>query len=269
MYLAGVNFVLHFQALRGDFKPLTQNKEFRFYNAVVLGMIAITTGMLYFGGLAPKEVAASSYRSTPMTTEQFDAHYEHESAKIETLYGSFKEASFQTVAIVTTTGFCSADFDMWPDFLRFSLVFLMFFGGCAGSTGGGMKIIRVMLISKVAWTQLRKMSQPRLVAPVKIGGQVIDDNRVVNVVAFFILFMILFVITAMLMTLFVPDLTTAVACSIATIGNIGPGLGGIGAIENYAWIPIPGKWIMILSMLLGRLEIFTVLIVFRPSVWRS
>ena len=132
-----------------------------------------------------------------------------------------------------------------------------------------MKMIRVMLVFRVAWTQLRKMSQPRLVAPVKLGGQVIDDNRVINVVAFFILFTGLFVITGMLMTLWVPDLTTAVACSIATIGNIGPGLGGIGAIENYAWIPIPGKWVLILSMLLGRLEIFTVLIVFRPSVWRK
>lgn len=129
-------------------------------------------------------------------------------------------------------------------------------------------MIRVMLVSRVAWTQLRKMSQPRLVAPVKLGGHVIDDNRVVNVVAFFILFVGLFVITGMVMTLFVPDLTTAVACSIATIGNIGPGLGGIGPIENYAWIPIPGKWVLILSMLLGRLEIFTVLIVFRPSVWQ-
>lgn len=268
MYLAGVNFVLHFQALRGDFKPMAFDSEFKFYNGIVIGMIIVTTGMLFFSGLAPKEIAASSFRSQPMTTEQFDAHYAAEGEKIETLYGSFREASFQTLAIVTTTGFATADFDMWPDFIRFTLVFLMFFGGCAGSTGGGMKMIRVMLVSRVAWTQLRKMSQPRLVAPVKIGGQVIDDNRVVNIVSFFILFIGLFVITGMLMTIWVPDLTTAVACSIATIGNIGPGLGGIGAIENYSWIPIPGKWVLILSMLLGRLEIFTVLIVFRPSVWR-
>jgi len=268
MYLAGVNFVLHFQALRGDFKSMTTNTEFKFYNAIIVGTIIVATTVLYFGGLAPREVASESYRSEPMSAEAFDEHYQHQDDKVETLYGSFKEATFQTIAIVTTTGFVTADSDLWPDFLRFTLVFLMFFGGCAGSTGGGMKMIRVMLISRVAWTQLRKMSQPRLVAPIKIGGRVIDDNRVVNVVAFFILFMILFVITGLLMTLFVPDLTTAVACSIATIGNIGPGLSGIGAVENYAWIPMPGKWVLILSMLLGRLEIFTVLIVFRPSVWR-
>ena len=269
MYLAGVNFVLHFQALRGDFGPMRASAEFKFYNGIIVGMVVITTSVLYFGGLAPRETAADPFRSHPMTTEEFNVHYAAEEEKVETLYGSFREASFQTLSIVTTTGFVTADFDMWPDFLRFTLVLLMFFGGCAGSTGGGMKMIRVMLVLRVAWTQLRKMSQPRLVAPIKIGGQVIDDNQVVNVVAFFILFVGLFVITGLLMTLFVPDLTTAAACSIATIGNIGPGLGGIGAVENYAWIPIPGKWVLILSMLLGRLEIFTVLIVFRPSVWQK
>jgi trk system potassium uptake protein TrkH len=268
MYLAGVNFVLHFQALRGDVKSMTSNREFRFYNAIVIGTIIITTAVLYFGGLAPKEVAAESYRAEPMTAEQFDVHYAGEEAKIDSFYGSFKQATFQAVSIVTTTGFATADFDVWPDTVRFILVFLMFFGGCAGSTGGGMKMIRIMLVSRVAWIQLRKMSQPRLIAPVKLGGQVVDDNQVVNVVAFFILFTVLFVATGLAMTLFVPDLTTAVACSIATIGNIGPGLAGIGAVENYSWIPLPGKWILILSMLLGRLEIFTVLIVFRPSVWR-
>ena len=129
-------------------------------------------------------------------------------------------------------------------------------------------MIRIMLVLKVAWTMLRKMTQPRLVAPVKIGQQVVDDTQLMNVVSFFILFTGLFIITAMLMTLWVPDLTTAVTCSIATIGNIGPGLAGVGAVENYSWIPVPGKWLLVFSMLLGRLEIFTVLIVLRPAVWR-
>ena len=132
-----------------------------------------------------------------------------------------------------------------------------------------MKMIRVLLVIRVAWTVLRKMTQPRLVLPVKLGGQVVDDEQVVNGVAFFILFTFLFIISSLLMTLFVPDITTALTCSIATIGNIGPGLAGVGAIENYSWIPLPGKWILILSMLLGRLEIFTVLILFRPAVWRK
>lgn len=269
MYLAGVNFVLHFRALRGDIGGMLHNSEFRFYNAVIAVTIVIVTAVLYFGGLAPQHEAADSYRHQPMTEQEFSVHYEEQAEQVESLYGSFRAASFQTLAIVTTTGFATADFDLWPDFLRFGLVLLMFFGGCAGSTGGGMKMIRIMVVLKVAWTALRKMTQPRLVAPVKLGGQVIDDNRVINVVAFFILFTGLFIVTGLLMTLFVPDLTTALACSIATIGNIGPGLAGVGAVENFAWIPLPGKWLLVLSMLLGRLEIFTVLIVFRPSVWQK
>ncbi len=268
MYFAGINFLLHFRALRGDFDSMFHNKEFRFYNAVVLGTIVVMTCVLYFGGLAPQEQAAQSFRSDPMSAEEFAIHYETQAAEVETLYSTVRVAAFQTLAIVTTTGFVTADFDLWPSFLTLAMVLLMFFGGCAGSTGGGIKMIRIMIVLKVAWTQIRKMTQPRLVAPVKIGDQVIPDNRVVNVVAFFVLFMVLFVVVALLMTLFVPDLITAVTCSIATIGNIGPGLGGIGAVENYGWIPIPGKWLLMLSMLLGRLEIFTVLIIFRPAVWR-
>ena len=269
MYLAGVNFLLHFRALRGDFQSMYRNREFIFYNGVILTAVIVTTCVLYFGGLAPQETAADHFRHDPITTEEFNAYYDDQADRIHSLYGAVRTAAFQVVSIVTTTGFATADFDVWPDFLRFLLIFLMFFGGCLGSTGGGMKMIRIMIVFKVAWNALRKMTQPRLVAPVKVGDTVLDDDRLINVVAFFILFTGLFVLVACLMTLFVPDLTTAVACSIATIGNIGPGLAGIGAAENYGWLPLPAKWILVLSMLLGRLEIFTVLIVFRPSVWRK
>lgn len=269
MYLAGVNFILHFKALRGDFKPMLGSVEFKFYNGIIVGTILIASLMLHWGGLAPIDEASRHYRHSTWTEETFAEHYEQQAEQVGTLYGAIRVSTFQTVAIVTTTGFATADFDLWPEFLRFLLVFLMFFGGCAGSTGGGMKMIRVLLVVRVAWTVLRKIAQPRLVLPVKIGRQVIDDNQVVNVVAFFILFTSLFIVTGLLMTLFVPDLTTALTCSIATIGNIGPGLAGVGAVENYSWIPLPGKWILILSMLLGRLEIFTVLILFRPAVWRK
>ncbi len=268
MYFAGINFLLHFRALRGDLRFMFRDREFRFYTAVIVVTIAVSTAVLYFGGLSPKETALESYRSTPMTAEQFTDHYETQAGELESFYSTVRIAAFQTLSIVTTTGFVTADFDLWPSTLTFLLVLLMFFGGCAGSTGGGIKMIRIIVVIKVAWTQIRKMSQPRLVAPVKIGDQVMEDSLVVNVVAFFILFIGLFVITSLLMTLFVPDLITAATCTIATIGNIGPGLGGVGAIENYSWIPIPGKWLLVLSMLLGRLEIFTVLIIFRPSVWR-
>lgn len=270
MYFAGINFLLHFRALRGDLNSMFRNKEFLFYTGVIAVTIVIITGVLYFNGLDDKDHTASHYRhESSMTTEEFQTHYENQEGMIDSLYDSFRIAAFQTMAIVTTTGFVTADFDLWPDFLRFLLVFLMFFGGCAGSTGGGMKMIRIMMVAKVGINELKKLTQPRLVLPVKIGGEPIKEDKIVNVVAFFILFVGLFILTSILMTMFVPDLTTAVTCSIATIGNIGPGLAGIGAVENYAWIPIPGKWILIISMLLGRLEIFTVLIIFRPAVWRK
>ena len=269
MYFAGINFLLHFRLLKGNLNIMFRNREFVFYTSVIAVTIVLMTSVLFINGPTSVEHASESYRHQPMTEQQFADHHAAESQKVETLYDSFRVASFQTLAIVTTTGFATADFDLWPDFLRFVLVLLMFFGGCAGSTGGGMKMIRVMMIGKIAYNELRKLTQPRLVSLVKVGDEAVDDRRQVNVVAFVALFILLFIITAALMLLFVPDVTTAVTCSIATIGNIGPGLGGIGAIENYGWIPVPGKWILILSMLLGRLEIFTVLIVLRPAVWRK
>jgi trk system potassium uptake protein TrkH len=269
MYFAGINFLLHFRALRGDLRSLVKNKEFVFYSTVIVCAIIIFTCVLYLHGLAPESTAASHFRYDPMTSEEFHEHYVEQSGKIEGLYQSFRVASFQALSIITTTGFTTADFDLWPDLLRILLVLLMFFGGCAGSTGGGIKMIRVLIILKIIRNELRRLTQPRLVAPVKIGEQVIDEPRIVNVVTFAMLFVGLFVLTTILMTLFVPDLTTAAACSIATIANIGPGLSGVGAVENYGWIPVPGKWILIISMLLGRLEIFTVLIVLRPAVWRK
>ncbi len=269
MYLAGINFVLHFRALRGDLRGMFRDREFVFYTGVVTAAVIIITAVLYFVGPAPIDTAAASYRHDPMTTEQFTEHYAAESYKLDSFTGTFRIAAFQALSMVTTTGFATADFDVWPDFIRIVMVLLMFFGGCAGSTGGGMKMIRIMIVARVGINELRKLTQPRLVAPVKIGDSTVDNKTIINVVAFFILFIGLFVLTAILMTPFVPDLTTAIASSIATIGNIGPGLAGVGSIENYGWIPIPGKWILIISMLLGRLEIFTVLIVFRAAAWRK
>jgi len=215
------------------------------------------------------EQARDHFQYEPLPEEQFAEHVAAESEKVSTLYGSFRHAAFQTVAIVTTTGYGTADFDLWPDLCRFGLLLLMFWGGCAGSTGGGMKMIRVLVVLKAGWRELLKMMRPHLVAPLKIGGASMSEDRVVNIIAFFIMFMVLFVIGSLLMTLFIPDLVTAIATVAASLGNIGPGLGGIGSTQNYGWIPIPGKWILIIFMLLGRLEIFTILIALRPATWKK
>lgn len=269
MFLAGVNFLVHFRVFRGDFKVLKFDPEFKFYAGTVFVGIVLFTAVLYFGGLAPMDTAADNFRNNPQSTADFALHYYEQEESLSSFGATLRAASFQVVGIVTTTGFVSCDFDLWVDFLRVGLVLLMFFGGCAGSTGGGIKMIRIMVIAKTAFIELRKTAQPRLVAPVKIANEVIDDSRITNITAFVIFFLGLFILCGILLTLFVPDIETAFSASIAAIGNIGPGLSGVGAIENYGWMPNPAKWILIVSMLLGRLEIFTILILLRAKTWKK
>lgn len=268
MFLAGVNFLLHYNALRGNFTLFKTDREFRFYTTVTLAAILLSTIVLQVEGLPPAETSRTHFRHAPLPADDFDAHVRHEETKISSLYGSFRESAFQVVSIVTTTGFATADFDVWPNTLRMLLVVLMFFGGCAGSTGGGMKMIRVLVNLKAGWREIIKMAQPRIIRPIKVGDVPVEEARVGNIVSFFILFLTLSVFSALLLTLFTPDLVTAFTAVIACLANVGPGLAGVGAIENFAWMPIPGKWILIFNMLLGRLEIFTVLVLFRTKIWR-
>jgi len=270
MYLAGANFLVHFRMLRGNFSDWKFNAEFRFYTGIILAAIVLVTAVLYINGLQGAEEAARSYRvSSGMDSGELQLHLQSEQQKLSGLYSSFKHASFQVLAIVTTTGFATADFDLWPNILRLLLVMLMFFGGSAGSTGGGMKMIRILIIFKYAYRELRKILRPRLIQTIRVSGVSVEEKQVSNIVGFGFLFIMIFVFFSFIMTLFIPDLTTSATAVIAALGNIGPGLSGVGAIENYAWLSIPGKWVLIFAMLLGRLEIFTVLVIFRLSAWKK
>jgi trk system potassium uptake protein TrkH len=268
MFLAGVNFLLHYNALRGNLRIWKADREFRFYAGVIGAAVLIATFVLYFEGLPSAEYSRTHFRSDPMPSEEFAAHVGHEADKVRSLYGSFSEAAFQVVSITTTTGFGTADFDLWPTTIRLLLILLMFIGGCAGSTGGGMKMIRVLINLKAAAREIARMARPRIIRPIKVGGVPVEETRVVNIVAFFILFLALSVFSSLLMSFFVPDLETAFTSVVTCLANVGPGLSGVGVIENFNWIPIPGKWILIFNMLLGRLEVFTVLVLFRASIWR-
>ncbi|MDX9758197.1 MAG: TrkH family potassium uptake protein [Bacteroidota bacterium] len=268
MFLAGVNFLLHYNALRGNFSLFKTDREFRFYAGVIIAAVLVSTLTLQIEGLPSAESTRTHFRNAPAPYEDFVSHVHHEGEKVASLYGSFRESAFQVVSIVTTTGFATADFDLWPNTLRLLLVVLMFFGGCAGSTGGGMKMIRVMINLKAGWREIIKMAQPRIIRPIKIGDVPVEEARVGNIVSFFILFLTLTVFSALLLSLFTTDLVTAGTAVVACLANVGPGLAGVGAIEHYAWMPIPGKWILIFNMLLGRLEIFTVLVLFRKTIWR-
>lgn len=269
MLLAGTNFLLHYRLIfRRDWLGFRHDPEFRFYASTFVLVVLFVTIMLFVGGLPEAEVSSAHFQNEPRGEIAYAAHVSAQADKVGTLGGALRHAAFQVAAILTTTGFGTADFDLWPRAIGLLLVVLMFWGGCAGSTGGGMKIIRILIVWKAAWRELKKVTRPRLISPVKVGSAAVPEAMIANILGFFCLFVGLFVICSILMALFIDDLTTAVTAVVAAIGNIGPGLSGVGSTQTYAWIPLPGKWVLVLCMLLGRLEIFTVLVVMRPSFWR-
>lgn len=269
MFLAGMNFMIHFRVLRGKFDDLLHNAEFHMYAAIVVASTALCAFTLGHQGVIGKAEAASHYTVPAQSAEEVSSHLAQESSRIRNLHDRVRHSAFQVLAVTTTTGFATADFDVWPHVTRFCLVLLMFFGGCAGSTSGGMKMIRVMVTAKAAVRELKTIAQPRLVAPVRVGGEIVDRARVGNMVVFLATFLILLAFFSAIMCLYIPDTTTAVTSVIAAMGNIGPGLSGVGASRNFSWIPIPGKAVLSFCMLLGRLELFTVLILFLPGTWRK
>lgn len=238
MFIAGTNFALHLRLLSG--KPLQyfRDAEFRFYLFLWLGSCLFLT----------VNVWGDTYAS---------------------LATSLRVAFFQGTSILTTTGFVTQDFNLWPESSRILLVLLMFVGGCAGSTGGGAKNLRIQTGLKALIRELLLYMRPEAVKTIRIGGRNVKDQTVSNICAFLLIFVVLFAVGSVVMTAFTPDLGTAVSSTIACLGNIGPGLNAVGATENYAAIPNTGKVILTVFMLLGRLELYTVLVILLPSFWRK
>jgi len=237
MILAGTNFSLHYQALTGDFRTFYRNSEVRFYWATLAGATLLVTLIL--------------------RVQMYD-----------TLATAFRFASFQVTSIMTTTGYTTADFEKWPSFVQYTLVVLMFIGGSAGSTGGGMKCIRILLLLKQGRRELSRLIHPHGVIPVRLGGQVVSDGVIQSVWGFFFLFILVFVLASAAMSLLGLDIITAFVSVAATINNIGPGLGAVGPMDNYTSIPVIGKWILTFCMLVGRLELYTIIILLVPEFWR-
>ncbi len=237
MFLAGTNFALHLRALRGDIKGVLSDPELRFYFAIWLGACVLVS----------LDIWGDTYTS---------------------LGHSIRAGFFQVTSIMTTTGFVTEDFDLWPGASQVLLVLLMFIGGCAGSTGGGIKNIRILVVLKKMVREIRLFMQPQAVLKIKVGRQALSERDVSHITAFFMLFVVVFALASWIMTFFTPDLATAVTSAIATLGNIGPGLAGVGATQTYAAIPAPGHIVLTICMLLGRLELYTVLIVLQAVYWR-
>ena len=180
-----------------------------------------------------------------------------------------EDAAFQVVSILTTTGYATADFGIWPSFCQYFLLLLMFIGGCAGSTGGGIKCIRIMLLYKYAQQTLRKIIHPQAVIAVKLGEQNISMSVLNGILGMVILFMAIFVLASMAMSFLGIDIITSISSVAASLGNIGPGLGKVGPAGHYAHIPSIGKGILIFCMLAGRLEVYTIVILLFPEFWRK
>lgn len=260
MFLAGCNLVLHYHLLfRRDWRPFYQNQELRCFVAIVLVATVLVTGMLYSYG--------NDGRMRP------GADQDH---AYNTILGAFRYGVFQVVSIITTTGYCTANFDIWPEPCRYILLFLMFVGGCAGSTAGGIKVFRVMVLGKAALREIYQLINPREIVQVKIAGQTIPHQSILTILIFFIIYIGLFAFFTLAMSVLASpahsdgtyNLVTSFSSVAATLGNIGPGLAKVGAYENFAWMPPAGKFIMILCMLIGRLEIYSVIVLLSPSLWR-
>jgi trk system potassium uptake protein TrkH len=173
------------------------------------------------------------------------------------------------VSIITTTGFATDDYLNWIPILTILIFVLFFFGGSAGSTGGGIKIMRIVLLLKNSYYELRRMMHPQAVIPVKFNRRSVDAKIITNVLAFFIFYLIIFFASVVLFTILEPDMESSMGAVATCLGNIGPGLGNVGPAENFLHIEPLGKWFLSFLMLLGRLELFTVLVLFSPSFWKQ
>ena len=173
---------------------------------------------------------------------------------------------FQVTAIVTTTGFATADFDAWPHFSQALLFLMMFVGGCAGSTGGSVKVVRIMIVAKKLITDLKRLVQPRAVLPVRVGKRAIPDDVVTSVTTFFLLFLATFAAGGLVLAAMGLDMVTAFSASAASLGNIGPGFGHVGPTLSYAPLPAAAKLVLVVLMIVGRLELYTMLVL--PFLWR-
>jgi trk system potassium uptake protein TrkH len=173
------------------------------------------------------------------------------------------------VSIQTTTGYGTADYEQWSFSSQYVLFLLMFIGGCAGSTGGGMKVMRLHLLFKFSITEFTRLLHPNAVVPVRMRQVAIPREVITNILGFFVLYIFLFALGVLIMTLLGLDILTALGAVAATLGNIGPGLANVGPTDNFGFIHPVGKWVLALLMLVGRLEIFTVLVLFSPAFWKK
>jgi trk system potassium uptake protein len=236
MYLAGTSFTLHYRTLGRGPKAYWRDTEWRLYTGIILAASAGVALLIRDGGAPLEQV--------------------------------IREATFQVIAIVTTTGYGTADYAVWVPAAQIVLFLLFFLGGMAGSTAGGMKMIRVLLVLKHAWLEIRKQLHPRAVFVPKVGGRVVHEHVMLNVLGFVLLYMLLFGLGTFAMALLGLSLPAAAGAAATAVSNVGPALAELGPVENFGGLPWQGHLILTFLMIVGRLEIYTVLLLFHPGLWK-
>ncbi|MEA1894477.1 MAG: TrkH family potassium uptake protein [Euryarchaeota archaeon] len=235
MFVAGANFALHYWVLRVGAGHLFRDSEFRLYTCIVFCATLLIALVLW-------------------TTHGFD---------------SIRLGLFQVVSVITTTGFATADFDAWPNACKMVLFLLMFIGGCAGSTGGGPKVVRVLLLIKYGYRELFRLLHPKAILPIRLGRQMVPQGVMGAILSFFILYIFIFAVASLILSILGMDIVSATSAAATTIGNVGPGFNIIGPAANFDGIHPIGKLVLALCMWIGRLEVFTVLVLLIPDFWRK
>jgi trk system potassium uptake protein TrkH len=230
MFLAGMSFILHYQFFRGKWKAI-KNEEFRLY--IIILAVAILL-LIYSQGLS-----------------------------------SYREGVFQAISIMTTTGFVTADFGDWHGGARIVLLALMFIGACGASTGGAIKVVRFLTLIKHTGVMMRKAISPKAVIPVKLNLKPLQEGTIRDIISFIFLYVIVAVAASIVLVFLGLDLETSISAVAATLGNVGPGLGGVGPTSSYAGLTDPVKVVLTICMWLGRLELFTAIMIFSPRFWKG
>ena len=244
MFIAGINFSLHAQALRGVVKVYLRDRECRFYTVLlILGSAVIVAGLVEHGLFGMRSFS------------EFEA--------------VTRAAVFQLVSVCTTTGFVSENFNLWPSITLVIILMFMLMGGCAGSTGGGVKVMRLVMLFRLAYLEIFRLLHPHSVRHLKIAGKSVPVEVISGVVGFFLLYLIVTTVGTIVLTVQDMDLVSAFTATLTCISNVGPGLGSVGPVDNFSHVPTLSKWVLTLCMLLGRLEIYAILVLFIPEFWRD
>lgn len=250
MFLAGTNFVLSYFAFKGNLKRVWQDEEFKLYLSFILGFTILTAIVIIFWA----DISISSVNH-PFVLGPYESAIRH--------------GLFQVLAVITTTGFVTADYTMWAPFLTVIFFGLMFLGGSAGSTAGGIKVMRHMLTIRNGILEFKRTLHPNAILPVRYNGKAVPKEIIFNILAFFILYMLAWIIGACGLAALGLDFKTALGGAASSLGNVGPAFGDLSPVNNYDSLPAAGKWWCSFLMLIGRLELFTVLILLTPFFWRN